>query len=465
MSSQAQDLQPAAVDKPQRGWSLASLYLLDAPDPAERLKQFASLGGALLIGGGALTLIVSFLPGAPEVFRYERAVGLTGLVATLVGLGLTSFPQLVSPFLMFSILIGAVFLITFGSYAAGADQMAYGAMFYCLNAALAFCGLKRRYATIVLGLIGVCFAVVLLAQQPLATAISAWIFTIGTVYVTGAFVAWLVQYGHRLAVSERTARTLAERSQAELAELNRELESRVQQQVAEVERLARLRGVLSPEVTNAILGSDELLKPHRREIAVFFVDLRGFTSFASEVEPEEVVDLLSQFYATLGRLFARYQATVGMFEGDGVMAFFGDPVSVEAPAANAVETALALRTEMTSVLSPWRERGFELHYGVGIALGYATLGLVGFEGRQEYTAVGTIVNLASRLCDEASPGEILLDKRAATAAPKHVELQPIEAVQLKGFRDPVMGFRVVELGGRAGKLKLVAGDEKTGSGS
>ena len=242
-------------------------------------------------------------------------------------------------------------------------------------------------------------------------------------------------------MAERVARGEAERARAELAELNQGLQQHVAEKVTEVERLSNLRRLLSPHLAEAVLTSDELLKPHRREIAVVFVDLRGFTGFASSCEPEEVIEVLEEFYGVLGDLFQKFGATVGYFEGDGVMAYFNDPVPTPQPALKAVELVLELRVAMRGLLARWSDRGFELGYGAGVALGYATLGMVGFDERQDYMALGNVVNLASRLCDEAGNEEVLLDRRTAAAVRELIELEEVELLDVKGFRGPTRAFK------------------------
>ncbi|MGI8774494.1 MAG: adenylate/guanylate cyclase domain-containing protein [Actinomycetota bacterium] len=176
--------------------------------------------------------------------------------------------------------------------------------------------------------------------------------------------------------------------------------------------------------------------------AVFFIDLRGFTKFATECDPEEVIHVLDSFYRVLGKSFEKFDATVGAFQADGVMAYFGDPIPIENPAGRALDMASDLRGPLAQLLETWQSRGFDLNYGIGIALGYATLGMVGFEGRQDYSAIGTVVNLASRLCDEAVEGEVLMDRRARLAITSEHEVEPIDPKTIKGFRDPVPVFRL-----------------------
>ncbi len=193
---------------------------------------------------------------------------------------------------------------------------------------------------------------------------------------------------------------------AELAELNRTLEERVQGQVAELERLRGLRRFLSPQLADAVVssGDETILRSHRRQVAMFFADLRGWTRFVDAVEPEELMRVLREFHDVVGRLVKQFDATVGFLEGDGVQLFFNDPIEIPDAPLRAVRLGCALREEMAELTPLWRKRGYELELGIGIALGFATCGEVGFEGRSDYAAIGSVTNLASRLADEASRG-------------------------------------------------------------
>lgn len=240
------------------------------------------------------------------------------------------------------------------------------------------------------------------------------------------------------------------RAQAdELAEWNRTLEERVQQDVREMDRLGRLRRFLSPQVANLIVssGDETMLQTHRREIAVLFCDLRGFTAFAESAEPEEVMTILNEFHRLVGGLIHRFEATVNHFAGDGLMVFFNDPLPCPDPAQRAVRMAVALREGMSEQIASWRKRGHDLNFGVGITLGYATLGEIGFDGRSDYTVIGSVVNLASRLCDEARGGQILISQRAHAAVEDMIEAEPLPDLALKGVARPVPAYNVVRLNG------------------
>jgi adenylate cyclase len=232
---------------------------------------------------------------------------------------------------------------------------------------------------------------------------------------------------------------------AELLELNRTLEERVQAQVRELERMHQLRRFLSPQLADAIIssGDDSILRSHRRKVAMFFADLRGWTGFVDAVEPEELMQVLGEFHGTIGDLVRRFDATVGFIEGDGVQLFFNDPREVPDAALRAVRLGCALREEMAELTPRWRKRGYELGFGAGIALGYATCGEVGFEGRSDYAAIGAVTNLASRLADEAAAGQVLITQRLYAEVEADIEAEPVGELTLKGFLRPIIAFNVV----------------------
>jgi adenylate cyclase len=231
---------------------------------------------------------------------------------------------------------------------------------------------------------------------------------------------------------------------AELQELNRTLEERVQRQVEELERLRQLRRFLSPQLADSIVssGDDSVLRSHRRRVAMLFADLRGWTSFVDTVEPEELMRVLGEFHARIGGLVRRFDATVGFLEGDGVQLFFNDPIEVPDAALRAVRLACSLREEMAELTPQWHKLGYDLGCGTGIALGYATCGEVGFEGRSDYAAIGAVTNLASRLADEADAGQILIEQRLYAEVEDAVEVQPVGEFSLRGLRRPIVAFDV-----------------------
>jgi adenylate cyclase len=238
-----------------------------------------------------------------------------------------------------------------------------------------------------------------------------------------------------------------QRQAAELAEWNRTLEARVQEQFARLERVDRLKQFLPFQVAEQIVstGDEALLESHRRLVAVVFCDLRGFTSFSEMADPEEVMGILQEYHGAIGELIREFGATVEHFAGDGLMVFFNDPVPCPEPEAQAVRLATAMRERMIGVSAGWRQQGHELGFGVGVASGYATLGCIGFEGRFHYGAIGSTVNLASRLCDEAGDGQVLVNARARVALGDLVEVEPLPELTLKGFSRPVRAFNVLSV--------------------
>jgi DNA-binding response OmpR family regulator len=230
---------------------------------------------------------------------------------------------------------------------------------------------------------------------------------------------------------------------AELSELNRTLEARVAEQVEELGRMARLRRFLSPTLAEVVMErGDSVLESHRRELSVLFADLRGWTDFSAGTEPEEVMAVVASYHAAVGELIVKYEATVGWFAGDGLMVWFNDPIPCEDPAARAVRMAIDMREAMSALTTGWRKRGHELDFSIGVALGYATIGRIGFEGRYDYGAVGSVLNLASRLCDAAEPGQIVVSQRVLAEVEELVEARSLGGLQLKGFGRPIEAFAV-----------------------
>jgi CheY-like chemotaxis protein/class 3 adenylate cyclase len=247
---------------------------------------------------------------------------------------------------------------------------------------------------------------------------------------------------------------------AQLADLNRTLEERVRTQVLELERVRKLRRFLSPQLADAIVssGDDSILRSHRRMVAMFFADLRGWTSFVDAVEPEELMQVLGEFHHAIGVLVKRFDATVGFLEGDGVQLFFNDPTEVPDAALRAVLLGCALRQEMEAELTPqWRKRGYDLDFGAGIALGHATCGEVGFEGRSDYAAIGAVTNLAARLADEATAGQVLITQRLHAEVEGDVDVEPIGELTLKGFRSPIPAFNVIAVHEPAANVSALRG--------
>ena len=235
----------------------------------------------------------------------------------------------------------------------------------------------------------------------------------------------------------------------QLTEWNKTLEQRVQEQVTQLDRLGRLKRFFSPQLAELIVagGADDPLRTHRREITVVFLDLRGFTAFAETSEPEEVMGVLREYHAEMGRQILEHEGTLERFTGDGMMIFFNDPVPVPKPAEQAIRMGLAMRERVAELTVKWRKLGYELDFGVGIAQGYATIGGIGFEGRWDYGAIGTVTNLASRLCGEAKPGQILVSQRLLGTVENMVEVEPVGELTLKGFHRRVTAYNILRLKG------------------
>ena len=239
-------------------------------------------------------------------------------------------------------------------------------------------------------------------------------------------------------------RQLEARSQ-EVAKLNQQLEMRVADQVGEIERMGRLRRFLPPQVADLIVasGTEKQLESHRREITALFCDLRGFTGFSESSDPEDVMALLRDYHAAMGEIIIKYSGTLERYAGDGVMVVFNDPVPVDKPALQAVLMALEMREAIGALTERWRRLGHDIGFGIGIAHGFATLGTIGFEGRFDYAAIGTVSNVASRLCDEAKPGQILISPRVLMAVEDAVTVEPVGEFTLKGIRRPLAAYNVL----------------------
>ncbi len=232
---------------------------------------------------------------------------------------------------------------------------------------------------------------------------------------------------------------------AELATWNKTLEQRVADQLGEIERMGKLRRFLSPQVADLIVasGMEKQLQSHRREITALFCDLRGFTSFSETSDPEDVMMLLRDYHAAIGQIIIKYGATLEHFAGDGLMLIFNDPLPIDKPELQAVRMALEMRDAIGTLTEKWRRLGHDIGFGIGISNGFATLGTIGFEGRFDYAAVGTVSNIASRLCDEAKPGQILISPRVLMAVEDTMKVEPVGELTLKGIRRPMTAYNVV----------------------
>lgn len=379
------------------------------PVPLDTQRLLVRISAALCLTSGTGGMLVGGLVG--DDLRNASAHILASAVAQTMGLGFllasAAWERLTKWFetVVYVGLVGSVALVATAQFTAG-PRFVVASIVYVELTALAFYLLPRAHAFGFIGLVGVAHGVVLAADGNYSTPAAQWLYLMGVLVAVGLTFGQLLTQG----VDEST-------------------------------QLGRLRRFLAPQVADALLasGSDDVLEPHRRQIAVLFCDLRGFTRFAANHDPEDVVQVLDEYYATAGRRLREATATVGAFAGDGLMAYFNDPVPCDDPAGRALRVAREIQADLEHLAAAWHRRGFSLGHGVGVAFGYATLGVIGFEGRSDYTPLGPVVNLASRLSDAADDGEILVDVRAyeASGADSCVDERKLE---LAGFVEPVHVF-------------------------
>jgi class 3 adenylate cyclase len=389
--------------------------------------------GIVVIGGGVLGLaLAADSPGMHPAGVAVVVIGAVALLATIPIIGRRTTNNLFF-FTVIAIVAGP---IAAGAVWAAGPELDMVAVLLPSYTGAVFLFFSRRTAALASALGVLTYAGVVAATPGYARSPSRVIIVTAAVFSSGLIASRLLRFIESMATSERDLH-------GQLSAAHAQLETRVNQQVEEIDRLSRLRRFLSPQVADTVLssGGDDMLATHRRQIAVIFLDLRGFTSFSAVAEPEDVMEVLTEFYAAVGEVVKRLDATVGGFAGDGVMAYFNDPFPCEDPAGRALDMAMSLRDPMAILKDRWRDRGYVIGYGAGIAFGYATLGTIGFEERTDYTPIGSVVNLASRLCDEAADGEVLLDRRAHTSVRDRVRARPAE-LTIKGFAAPVTAYRV-----------------------
>lgn len=379
---------------------------------ATKLQSYKP-GGGVNESAMARRLPFGFLGylGAGLSIAFCYADALTGLLAPLAGLEPVGINHHVQAVLMW----GAALIAVVGLYW---DQRAHGS-----------------WAPLALGIFGF-----LIIAGTLYTYYDILILILGYLVLVAAVLLNPIKL---LATLNRAVHSKAE----ELASLNATLEERVSDQVDEIERLARLRRFLSSEVVDLITaeGEDSLLQSHRRMVACLFCDVRNFTAFSDSVEPEEVMGVLQNVHEKIGDLVETHGGTIGYRAGDGLMVIFNDPLPCDDPVMKAVKLANEMKSTFAEVQEYWRQRGHNLGFGIGIAYGYATLGLIGSEGRYDYTAIGNAVNVAARLCDRAEDGEVLVDQRAKAEIDGRVQANAKGALELKGIGKPVETFNIAPL--------------------
>jgi len=372
----------------------------------------------LALSGTAGLILIAISPSAatnPGLFVAFNVAAL--LFAVLLGGLLALFPirrvRRSFPVLAVVSLLATPILVTSG-FVGGGPPLGFVAVAYVQGPLIAFYVLRTPWAVGYSIAMLTAVALALGADSGWVAPVGAWLFIAANVIGTGFLIG-------QIAAS---------------------LDERVNEQVREIQQLGTLRRFLSSQVADVVLAGDSsaLTRPHRARVAMFFCDLRGFTAFTNHAEPEEVIEVLDEYYRAVGNLLDRYEATVGDYAGDGIMAYFGDPVPREDAALAAARMAIELGSRMTDVVADWKRRGYDLDYGVGLSFGYVTLGVVGYDGRHDYKPVGGVVNLAARLCAKAGPGEVLLDHAMHAAISEILTSTPVEELDLKGFDAGVRAY-------------------------
>jgi adenylate cyclase len=263
-------------------------------------------------------------------------------------------------------------------------------------------------------------------------------------YLAKPFDPTLLRARVGASLEKKALRDEVTKQAAQLAEWNKQLEQRVQLQVSQISRLGRLKNFFSPQLAESIIqgGGEDLLRTHRHEVVVAFLDMRGFTKFTDTSEPEEVMAVLADYHRALGPVIHDHDGTIERFAGDGMMVFFNDPIRLETPAHNAVRMAVAMHNEFAPLRQAWKKRGFDLDLGIGVAQGYATLGVIGFEGRWDYACIGGVTNLASRLCSEAMGGQTLTNQKTLAHIEEVVDAEALGERMLRGIAHPVPVFNI-----------------------
>jgi class 3 adenylate cyclase len=418
----------------------STIELLLGPERGVRVFRRVASWWGTVVGVQVVIVLLVLIP--EDVPDLSRGWALTGaVVAALLGLAFLAAGDRATERLLTGVCILSIPFMVVELWLMG-PSFEMGLVAPVLAGLQSLLYLRRRLAVAVHVVLALSYATVVSTQSGYPAPAARVFLAIGVLTVTSSVFGWVVGHVEGLSNNERDAREALARAHADLAAANAQLADQLEVQVEEIGSLQQLRQFLSPQVAEAVLQEGmDALAPHRARIAVVFCDLRGFTTFSTSAEPEEVMEVLDRYYVTVGRALHDGGATVGSFAGDGIMAYFGDPVPHDDPAGVAVRMAVDLCEGMRTVVSGWRRRGFDVGCGMGIAYGYATIGPVGFDERTDYTALGPTVNLASRLCNMAADGEILIDGRAHEAVEDRVVCEE-RIVEVRGFRLPVHAYNV-----------------------